>query len=126
MNKHSYKAKNFSDMFNDTNTLGQEIWDYLNTEEIWIRLELTTQLRHPAVEGIGDKLLEKFGSVLNKGNPKFDRYKQMIGHMVKEIMEKHGYIIWQKGVRCRKKTELFVFATKYCKEEEYLKLVNNN
>lgn len=125
MKIREYKPKVFSDIFNDeteNGLVGKEIWNFLNTEEIWWRLELTTQLEHPAVEGIGDKLIEKFSDVLIKDNPKRDRYKQMIGHMVKVIMNEHGYVIWQKGVKCRKKKELFVLATKYCKEANYAAL----
>lgn len=104
----NYKPKGFSDIFNASP--GKEIWEYLNTDDIWIRLELTTQLGHPAVEGIGDKLLEKFGEKVHE-----DRMKQAIGHMVRAIMEAHGYELDIKGVRCRKKTELFVFAARYRK-----------
>jgi len=104
----------FGDIFNTP--LGQEIWEYLNTDYIWERLELTTQLGHPAVEGIGDKLLEKFPEKFIIGDPYTDRLKQAVGHMVRAIMEAHGYSLDVKGVRCRKKTELFVFATRYAKK----------
>ena len=110
----NYKPKGFGDVSNTP--LGQEIWEFLQTEEIWVRLELTTQLGHPAVEGIGDKLLEKFGDLLTKEEQYSDRIKQAIGHMVRTIMESHGYRLVQKGVRCRKKTELFVFAARYDKD----------
>ena len=111
-----YKPGNFGDIFQTP--LGQEIWEFLNTDDIWIRLELTTQLGHPAVEGIGDKLLDKFGDSLKKDDPYADRLKQAIGHMVRPIMEANGYKLVQKGVRCRKKTELFVFAARYAKDEQ--------
>ena len=108
MKTANYEPKGFGDIFNTT--LGQQIWDYLNSEDVWIRLELTTELGHPAVEGIGDKLLVKFGEKVKE-----DRMKQAIGHMVRAIMEFHGYDLDKKGVRCRKKTEVFVFAAKYKK-----------
>jgi hypothetical protein len=113
MNKTNYEPKGFGDIY--TTPLGKKIWKFLNTEYIWIRLELTTQLGHPAVEGIGDKLLENFGNELKKDDLHTDRLKQAIGHMVRYIMESHGYKLKQKGVRCRKKTELFVFASRYGK-----------
>lgn len=115
MKKEIYDPRNFNDIFKSP--IGQEIWQYVNSEDIWIRLELTTQLGHPAVEGIGDKLLEKFGDTLSKDDSSSDRLKQAIGHMVRFIMESHGYELIQKGVRCRKKTELFVFAAKYAKSK---------
>lgn len=113
--EQTYDARNFSGILNESP--GKEIWEYLNTDDIWIRLELTTQLGHPAVEGIGDKLLEKFGDAFKKDDPYADRLKQAIGHMVKHIMKSHGYELVQKGVRCRKKTELFVFAARYGKKK---------
>lgn len=103
-----YDPKGFKDIFETK--LGQKIWDYLNTDEAWVRLELTTQLGHPAAEGIGDKLLEMFGD-----DVKEDRVKQAIGHMIRPIMIFHGYSLKQKGVRCRKKTELFRYASRYGK-----------
>ena len=103
-----YDPKGFKDIFESD--LGQKIWDYLTTDEAWARLELTTQLGHPAAEGIGDKLLEHFGNIVKE-----DRNKQAIGHMIRPIMEHHGYDLVQKGVRCRKKTEVFVFASRYGK-----------
>jgi hypothetical protein len=108
MNTVNYEPKGFGDVF--ATELGQNLWQYLNSEEIWVLLELTTQLGHPAVEGIGDRLLDKFREAV-----KDDRTKQAIGHMVRPIMEAHGYELVQKGVRCRKKTELFVFASRYGK-----------
>lgn len=107
-NENIYDPKGFKDIF-DTD-LGQKIWDYLNLEKAWERLELTTQLGHPAAEGIGDKLLEQFGEVVKE-----DRVKQAIGHMIRHIMKLHGYTLMQKGVRCRKKTEVFTFASRYGK-----------
>ena len=107
-----YDPKGFGDIF--ASPLGQAIWQFLNTEEIWVLLKLATELGHPAVEAIGDKLIDKFGDAV-KDPP---RIKQAIGHMVRPIMEFHGYDLVQKGVRCRKKTELFVFAAKYAKKAQ--------
>jgi hypothetical protein len=106
MRAPDYNPKSFGDIYETP--LGKEIWEFLNTEIIWQRLELATELGHPAVEGIGDKLLEKFGEPLRQ-----DRMKQAIGHMVRAIMEANGYILKSKGVKCRKKTELFVYASCY-------------
>lgn len=116
MKSINYEPKGFGDIF--STPLGKQIWEFLNTDDIWIRLELTTQLGHPAVEGIGDKLLERFGDSLKKDDSYTDRLKQAIGHMVRPIMEAHGYDLVQKGVRCRKKTELFVFASRYGKDSD--------
>jgi hypothetical protein len=104
-----YDAKSFKDIFNSS--LGQEIWHYLKSEEVIGKMILTTQLGHPAAEGIGDILLDKFGIQIKE-----DRIKRAIGHMIKHIMDENGYKHAQRSVRCRKKTELFTFASRYEKK----------
>jgi len=108
MKKGIKNPKGFNDIY--SSAAGIDIWDFLNTEEIWFRLELTTQLGHPAAEGVGDKLLEKFGIVVKE-----DRMKQAIGHMIRPIMEANGYTLEKQGVPCRKKKEVFVYASRYKK-----------
>ena len=108
MAAEEYKPGNFKDIFDSK--LGKEIWDYLNTEPAKERMILTTELGHPAAEGIGDKLLEQFGDEVKK-----DRVKQATGHMIKYIMKEEGYKLVQRSVRCRKKTEVYTFASRYGK-----------
>lgn len=108
MNIINYNPKGFKD-FSESD-LGKRVWNYLISDDARLRLELTTQLGHPAVEGVGDRLLGQFGD-----NIKDDRVKQAIGHMVRAIMEHYGYHLEQKGVRCRKKKEVFVFGARYVK-----------
>lgn len=79
---------------------GRAIWDFLNSPEIVIRMVTATELERPAVEGIEEQLLERFGDVLySEDLPKNDRIKQMIGHMVRQIMEARGYAIAVQGVK---------------------------
>lgn len=90
-------------------SIGRELWLFLNTEEVLVRLDTTTFLKRPALEGLQPQLLEKFGK-----NIKPDRWKQMIGRMVRQIMERQGYILDQTGVRTRV-GELFTSASRYRK-----------
>jgi hypothetical protein len=108
----NYDPKSFSDIF-DTE-LGKKIWEYLNSEEAWVLLKLTTDLGHPAAEGIGDRLLEKF-KLPPPDTKERDRIKQAIGHMIRPIMEANGYELVQKGAKCRMKLELFSYASRYAK-----------
>jgi len=102
-----FDAGAFSDLAETT--LGTELWMFLNARESVIRLETTTFLKKPAVEGLQPQLLDHFGEEIKK-----DRCKQMIGRMVRQIMEHHGYFFDQSGVRIRSGL-LFSSASRYCK-----------
>ncbi|MDO9257428.1 MAG: hypothetical protein Q7U54_18050 [Bacteroidales bacterium] len=102
----TYEPKGFKDIFDSP--LGQDIWKYLNSQQAKERMELTSQLGHPAAEGIGDKLLEQLGEEV-----KVDRVKQATGHMIRFVMEELGYQLVQRSVKCRKKTEVYVYASRY-------------
>ncbi|MBW6533945.1 MAG: hypothetical protein K0B11_02970 [Mariniphaga sp.] len=103
-----YNPQSFKDIYESP--LGQKIWNYLNSKEGKDRMILTTELGHPAAEGIGDKLLEQFGD-----DVKQDRVKQATGHMIRHIMEDLGFHHAQKSVKCRMKTEVFTYASRYKK-----------
>lgn len=103
----NYQAQSFKDI--GDSVLGQAIWEYLNSDDARVRLELATRLGHPAVEGIDDILLNLFDQEVKK-----DRVKQAIGHMVKQVLEESGYEIDKKSVKCGK-SELFAYATRYKK-----------
>lgn len=103
----SFNAGSFSNLA-DTST-GKALWQFLNTEEMLIRLDTTTFLKRPALEGLQSQLLEKFGKEIAS-----DRWKQMIGRMVRQIMEHRGYVLDQTGVRTRV-GELFTSAARYRK-----------
>jgi hypothetical protein len=86
--------------------LGQEIWALLNKKETIASLETASRLGKPAVEGIEEQLLEGFGAEVLA-----DRVKQMIGHMVRQILEHRGWILDQSEVRVS--SVPFIKATRY-------------
>ena len=86
---------------------GQALWRFLNNERSLDCLEITTFLRRPALEGLQPKLLAEFGDEIRA-----DRIKQMIGRMTRQVMESHGYILDQTGVRIRV-GDLFTSAARY-------------
>ena len=94
--------------------LGQELWPFLNDPKTCIRLQTATDLGRPAVEGIEEQLLEKFGEqVLD------DRVKQMIGHMTRQVMERLGYQIDQQDVKVTNGAP-FTRATRYVRRNEVI------
>lgn len=100
-----FEAGSFSDI--SETPMGRDVWQFLNSEESLVRLETTSYLRRPALEGIQRQLLTKFGDAIRE-----DRWKQMIGRMTRQILEGRGYILDQSGVRTKVK-DLFTSASRY-------------
>jgi hypothetical protein len=76
--------------------IGQQLWGFLTLPENLARLETASELSKPAVEGIEEQLLEAF-----RENVLADRVKQMIGHMVRQILEQRGWVLDQSDVKVR-------------------------
>ena len=87
------------------------MWEFLNGAETTIRMETAAQLDRPAVEGIEESLLSEFGEAVLDG-----RTKQMIGHMVRQIMENRGYVVAQQNVKVTNGAP-FTRATRYKKPD---------
>jgi len=93
-------------------SLGKKIWSFLNEPENILRMKTATTLERPAVEGIEDQLLQEFKeAILN------DRVKQMVGHMVRQIMENCGYVVAVQNVKVTNGAP-FSRATRYKKRDE--------
>lgn len=95
-----YDPQNFSDLYK---TIGPAIWDFLRRYDNIIRMETATFLDRAAVEPLGPYLLEEFGEDVNQ-----DRYRQMIGHMARQIMEALGYELERTSLRL---TRINMFTT---------------
>ncbi len=76
--------------------LGWRIWAFLTRPEEIARLETASGLGKPAVEGIEEQLLEEF-----RGEVLAGRVKQMVGHMVRQILEQRGWVLDQVDVKLR-------------------------
>lgn len=68
--------------------LGRELWEYLVEDQCITKMEAASALGKPAVEPISNDLLMRFKDKIRE-----NRVKQMIGHMVRQIMFSRGYII---------------------------------
>ncbi len=94
---------------------GKELWKFLNLQETFIRMETASRLKRPAVEGIAEELKIHFKKNFNDlDKSEFLRIKQMIGHMVKQVMASHDYEVFMKNVRVIS-TDLFTKGTRYQK-----------
>ena len=102
-----FEAGSFSDIA-DT-ALGKALWKFLISQEALLMMKTATYLSKPALEPLQPSLLELFGEEV-----KSDRIKQMLGKMVRQIMENQGYALDQVGVRL-KQNPLFLSAARYKK-----------
>lgn len=103
----SFDAGTFSDLAGTE--MGGNLWQYLNSPEALACLETTTYLGRPALEGLQPYLVKKFGDSIRP-----DRWKQVAGRMVRQILERRGYVLDQTGVRTRV-GDLFTSAARYRK-----------
>ena len=106
----NYQAQNFSGLFRAS--FAPDLWQYLRRPETVLAMEVATKLRKPAVEAIGDDLIRDFGTVVQQ-----KRVKQMVGHMVRQIMESRGYILDAQRVPCRF-DKLFSSGTRYKRDPQ--------
>ena len=98
---------------------GRKMWEFLQGREIWIRMETATYLGRPALEAIQPQLLHAFPDVIRE-----DRWKQMVGRMVRQVMEFRGYQLDRNGVRL-KRNELFMSASRYIRKMRVHEAVAN-
>src|ERR1700744_2857799 len=88
----AYSPDKFASLY--ATDLGQRIWSFLTTPENVARLETASELSKPAVEGIEEQLLAEFREEVLA-----DRVKQMVGHMVRQILEQRDWVLDQSDVK---------------------------
>ena len=89
--------------------LGKQLWEFLIKPDNIIRMETATELKKPAVKALTTHLLSRFGKQVKEM-----RVKQMIGHMVKQIMDAKGFEVDQRDVLVN--DGLFNKASRYRKK----------
>jgi hypothetical protein len=87
--------------------LGQELWIFLNERDNVLRMVTASELGQPAVAALAQRLLDSFGASVRA-----HRYKRMIGHMVRQIMEQEDFVLDAQNVRVRV-SDLFSRASRY-------------
>lgn len=87
---------------------GDALWAFLCQPENILRMETATYLGRPAIEPLSPFLLEAFGD-----HVRTDRIKQMLGHMVRQIMELRGYRLDQGNVKITRSGNIFTVASRY-------------
>ena len=107
----NYSAERYRSTFENED--GAAIWELLTRPESIIRMETATYLSRPAIEPMSPLLVERFGSKITT-----DRIKQMMGHMVRQIMEQRGYRLQQGNVKITSSGNIFSRASRYSAMQE--------
>lgn len=84
MTDHDYHPDKFAAEF--ATPEGQLLWATLNQESVIARMTTASDLNQPALKPVEEILLEQLGEKILA-----NRMKQMAGHMVRQIMERHDY-----------------------------------
>lgn len=104
-----YDPANFKEM--GEGIIGQALWNWLRRADNVVRMEAASYLERAAVEPLGPVLLQEFGEDVAE-----DRIKQMIGHMVRQVLEALGYELVQKGMTVSK--GMFSTGARYQQADE--------
>lgn len=101
-----YRTDHFEGLFHRQN--GQRFWEFLREHDNILRMEAATYLGRPAVEPLSPALMYRFGGEVTQ-----KAIKQMIGHMVRQIMEARGFAIDRSNVRIRRHGNIFFCGIRY-------------
>lgn len=88
----TYSPEKFASLYDSE--LGQRLWAFLTRDDNVGRLETASELGKPAVEGVEGQLLTEFREEILAG-----RVKQMVGHMVRQILEQRDWVLDQTDVK---------------------------
>lgn len=106
--------KKYSDVLGTD--LAKKLWELLKHPNNLIRMETAVYLNRPPLEAVQLQIVERFDC---KDVKKVARYKQLMGSMVKQIMDDRGLIPDKKvkiRAKVREKETFFSTATKYIRK----------
>lgn len=105
---HTYRPDKFAHAYEKLN--GQKYWSWLQQRHVVQIMEAACYLRRPAIEAISPMLKDAFPDVLFTLT-----LRQMIGHMVRQILEARGFHLKRANVRISQKDNVFRFGSAYVK-----------
>ena len=91
--RNAYNGSTFKGLYiKYENIFSKELWEWLNEGDQIIRMQTASDLKRPAVQPLIKFLLVKFAGRIDPAN-KGERFKikQMMGHMIRQVMEENGY-----------------------------------
>ena len=105
----NYDPWRFTDIADSA--LGLDLWAFLNEHDNVVRMETASELGQPALAALATRLVAKFGDDVRQ-----HRVKRMLGHMARQVMEHHGFVLDAQNVRVRV-GDLFTRASRYKRYE---------
>lgn len=105
-----YRPGRFADVA--ASELGRNLWRFITRGDVLHAMEVASDLGQPAVAGIEEALLKEFGDAVLA-----DRIKQLIGHMIRQVMEQSGFVVDQQDVKLN--SIPFSKATRYRRPDWY-------
>ena len=87
---------------------GAAAWKFLHQKDTLITLQTAVILRRPGVEAIAPALKAAFPNHARKL-----KFRQMIGHMIRQIMEAKGFTLKRANVRIGHRNALFQYGSVY-------------
>lgn len=95
--------------------LGRDLWDFLNQGPIIELMEKATRDEKPPVKLLGRPLLERFEKqFIEREHGEVDEIKRMIGRMIRQILEGHGYrLVPDSNVEVRPSGGFFATGSVY-------------
>jgi hypothetical protein len=90
---------------------GRALWAIFNRDDVAARMETASDLGQPALAPLEDILLAELGAAITR-----DRYKQMAGKMVRQVMEARGFRHQASDIRLN--SVPFYKASRYCRRDQ--------
>ena len=97
--------------YNDVRDWVEPVFEFLNRESNIHRMEGVIAVGRPPARAIEDPLLDEFPRILDLEPRVRIRVKQMIGALIRQILEQRGYRHDRYGLRCGGR--LFTVASGY-------------
>lgn len=107
---HVYRPDRFESVFHKFG--GNRIWQFLNQDNVIVIMETASYLRRPAIEPLSPLLRLEFSEQLG-----VTQVRQMIGHMVRQVLENRGYHLDRANVKISRPENVFHFGSAYVKSK---------
>ena len=102
----TYRPDRFSDISNTPEA--QKLWTWLQRDEPRLIMHTACALRRPAVEALSPHLKTRFPVLC-----KHQKTRQMIGHMVRQVLVADGFYMDRPNVRVRAPDNVFRRGSTY-------------
>jgi hypothetical protein len=86
---HPFNPGSYTDIWDRPES--HEVWAKLNDDTWKTKMKTASALGRPALEAVAEDLLATFRDQFDDDYPYKDRFKQMVGFMVRQVMEAEGF-----------------------------------